>query len=171
MTMNPPRSATVVNGGRQVLFSRRNLWAGILFGIGVMAFIDEVIFHQLLQWHHFYDLSTTRIGIFSDGLLNSFAWFAAIFSLFLVADLRRRNAFWPKRWIGAAFLGAGTFQLFDGLINHKVLNIHQIRYDVNLLPYDLAWNISAVMLILIGLILLSKTRSPQKIKRAVQSNA
>src|SRR5690606_16707348 len=106
MTMHPARSASYANGGRQVLFSRRNLWAGMLFGIGLIAFTDEVVFHQLLQWHHFYDLSTTRIGILSDGLLNSFAWFSAIFSLFLVADLRRRNAFWPKRWIGAAILGA-----------------------------------------------------------------
>lgn len=171
MTMQPARSASYANGGRQALFSRRNFWAGMLFGIGLIAFTDEVVFHQLLQWHHFYDLSTTRIGILSDGLLNSFAWFSAIFSLFLVADLRRRNAFWPRRWIGAAFLGAGVFQLFDGLINHKVLNIHQIRYDVNLLPYDLVWNISAAILILIGLFMLSKTRSPQKNKRAGQSNA
>ncbi|MFD1032184.1 DUF2243 domain-containing protein [Metaplanococcus flavidus] len=160
--MNPPSSSSFGNTGNQVLYSRRNFWTGILFGIGLMAFIDEVVFHQLLQWHHFYDLSTTSIGIFSDGLLNSFAWFAAIFSLFLVADLRRRNAFWPKRWIGAVFLGAGMFQLFDGLINHKVLNLHQIRYGVDLLPYDLAWNIGAVILILIGLFILSQTRKQKK---------
>lgn len=71
---------------------KRNLWSGLLFGIGLMAFVEEVIFHQLLQWHHFYDLATPKIGIFADGLLNSFAWFAAIGGLFMFADLRRRQA-------------------------------------------------------------------------------
>lgn len=52
-------------------------------------------------------------------------------------------------WAGA-LLGAGAFQLFDGLINHKVLRVHQVRYDVDLLPYDLSWNLVAAALLLIG---------------------
>ena len=27
--------------------------AGVLMGVGVAAFIDETVFHQLLHWHHF----------------------------------------------------------------------------------------------------------------------
>lgn len=42
----------------------KNLWSGLLFGIGLVAFIDEAVFHQLLHWHHFYDKSTTGIGDF-----------------------------------------------------------------------------------------------------------
>lgn len=121
-----------------------------------MAFVDEVIFHQFLQWHHFYDLSTPQIGIFADGLLNSFAWFAAIAGLFLFADLRRRDALWMKRWVASIFIGAGVFQLFDGIIDHKVLRTHQIRYNVELLPYDLAWNAFGVILLIIGLLLFTK---------------
>ncbi|MDD0164920.1 DUF2243 domain-containing protein, partial [Shigella flexneri] len=45
---------------------QRNLWSGILFGLGVAAFIDEVVFHQLLAWHHFYDKSSMAIGLVSD---------------------------------------------------------------------------------------------------------
>lgn len=143
----------------QMNYSKRNLWSGLFFGIGVMAFVDEVIFHMLLQWHHFYDLSTTAVGIFSDGLLMSFAWFAAIGSLFMFADLRRRNALWMKKWIGAVFLGAGIFQLFDGIVNHKLLRVHQIRYDVeSILPYDIVWNVSGALLLAVGIILLLKTK-------------
>ncbi|MEH7743475.1 DUF2243 domain-containing protein, partial [Neobacillus drentensis] len=40
----------------------KNLWSGFLFGIGLVAFIDEAVFHQLLHWHHFYDKSTTAFG-------------------------------------------------------------------------------------------------------------
>lgn len=170
MAVNRTNSPSNVIAGNQVLYSSRNFWSGLLFGIGLIAFMDEVVFHQLLQWHHFYDLATTRIGILSDGLLNSFAWFAAILSLFMLADLRRRNALWPVKWTGAAFLGAGSFQLFDGLINHKVLNLHQIRYGVNILPYDLVWNIGAVIFIAIGLFILSQTRVSKK-RKAGNSHA
>ncbi|MFC4712159.1 DUF2243 domain-containing protein [Planococcus dechangensis] len=141
---------------------KRNMWSGLLFGIGVIAFVDEVIFHQLLQWHHFYDLSTPQVGIFADGLLNSFAWFAAIGGLFLFADLRRRNALWTQRWIAAIFMGAGGFQLFDGIIDHKVLRTHQIRYNVDLLPYDVAWNVFGALLLILGLVLFRKSRMKQR---------
>lgn len=143
--------------GNRKKYASRNLWSGVLFGIGLMAFIDEVIFHQLLQWHHFYDLSTTTVGVFSDGLLNAFAWFAAIGSLFIFADLRRRQALWMMKWGSGVLMGAGGFQLFDGLINHKLLRVHQIRYGVDLLPYDLAWNIGAAIFVIIGFTLWRRT--------------
>ncbi|WP_404406171.1 DUF2243 domain-containing protein [Jeotgalibacillus malaysiensis] len=136
---------------------KQHLWSGVLFGIGLMVIIDEVIFHQLLQWHHFYDRATTGFGILTDGLLTSFGFFAAVFGLFLFADLRRKlHIHWAK-WIGSVCLGAGGFQLFDGIVNHKLLQIHQIRYGVDILPYDLAWNLFAAALLVAGAVLLKKT--------------
>lgn len=84
-------------------YSARNLWAGFLFGLGIAAFFDETVFHQLLHWHHFYDKSTTNIGLVSDGLFHAFSWFATIGGLFLFADLRRRNTYNWKRWGGWGF--------------------------------------------------------------------
>lgn len=139
-------------------YSRRNLWSGILFGIGLVAFIDEMVFHQLLHWHHFYDKSTTNIGLVSDGLFHALSWFATIGSLFLFADLRRRNALWFKRWQGGVLLGAGGFQLYDGTIQHKLMGLHQIRYNVDILPYDLVWNIIALVMITVGIFLVYRTR-------------
>ncbi|MER2169206.1 MAG: DUF2243 domain-containing protein, partial [Psychrobacillus psychrodurans] len=92
------------------------MWTGILFGLGIVAFIDEVVFHQLLHWHHFYDKSTTDIGLVSDGLFHAFSFIATIGASFLLADLHRRHAFWLKRWVGGILLGAGVFQLYDGII-------------------------------------------------------
>src|SRR6478735_8639837 len=77
-------------------FARRNLCSGILFGLGFVAFLDETLFHQLLHWHKFYDKSTVAVGLVSDGLFHAFSWFATVGGLFLVADLRRRNALWHK---------------------------------------------------------------------------
>lgn len=125
-----------VKSSADSLYSARNLWSGILFGIGLVAFIDEVVFHQLLRWHHFYDKSTTDIGLISDGLFHAFSWFATIGGLFIFADLRRRNALWLKRWLGGVLLGSGTFQLYDGTIQHKLMKIHQIRYVNNVLDME-----------------------------------
>ncbi|HSI66263.1 MAG TPA: DUF2243 domain-containing protein [Planococcus sp. (in: firmicutes)] len=162
MFANSEYPQAFTNMKNRAVYSSRNYWSGVFFGIGTMAFVDEVIFHQLLQWHHFYDLSTRQAGIFADGLLNAFAWFVGIGALFLFSDLRRRNALWPKRWVGAVFLGAGGFQLFDGIVMHKVLRLHQIRYGVDILPYDLTWNIGGGILLLTGLVILKQTRKPAR---------
>ncbi|WP_340372823.1 DUF2243 domain-containing protein [Peribacillus sp. FSL E2-0218] len=139
-------------------YSARNLWSGILFGIGLIAFIDEAIFHQLLHWHHFYDKSTSSIGLVSDGLFHALSWFATVGSLFMFADLRRRKGLWLKRWAGGVLLGAGFFQLYDGIVQHKLMRLHQIRYNVDIRPYDLIWNIAASAMILFGLVLIIRTR-------------
>ena len=127
-----------------------NFWAGIFFGLGAIAFIDETVFHQLLHWHHFYDKSTLAVGLISDGLFHAFSWFATVASLFIVAHLRKLRAWDKRRWIGAAILGAGVFQLYDGIIQHKIFRLHQIRYDVEIFYYDLVWNVLAIFMILIG---------------------
>ena len=135
----------------------RNVLSGILFGIGLVAFIDETVFHQLLHWHHFYDKSTTNTGLVSDGLFHAASWFATIASLFLLADLRRQQAWQRIRWIGGVCLGAGAFQLYDGLIQHKWMRLHQIRYHVDIVPYDVGWNVIAAAILLAGIVLVWRT--------------
>lgn len=127
-------------------------------GIGVMAAVDEIVFHQLLRWHHFYDRSTPAIGIISDGLLHTGELFALVAGVFLLLDGRRREALRPiAAWSGFC-MGAGGFQVFDGVVDHKVLRIHQIRYGVDLLPYDLAWNLAGVLIFAVGVALHARAR-------------
>ena len=144
--------------------SRRNMWSGILFGVGLIAFIDETVFHQLLRWHHFYDKSTTDIGLISDGIFHAFSWFATIAGLFLFADLRRKNALIFQRWLGGVLLGVGVFQLYDGIIQHKWMRIHQIRYVDNVIVYDIVWNVGALIILLIGIYLLFRTSKNSTLK-------
>jgi uncharacterized membrane protein len=137
---------------------QRNLWSGILFGVGLVAFLDEAVFHQILHWHHFYDRSGTEVGLVSDGLFHALSWGATIAGLFLLADLRRRQAFWHEKWWAGVLIGGGGFQLYDGIVQHKLWGIHQIRYVEDLLPYDLTWNIVAVVMLGAGVVLLHRTR-------------
>ncbi|WP_116102465.1 DUF2243 domain-containing protein [Amycolatopsis thermalba] len=137
----------------------RSAWAGAAIGIGIAAFADETVFHQLLHWHHFYDKSTSDAGLVSDGLFHAFGWFATVLGLVLVADLRRRAARARRALLGGILTGAGAFQLYDGTIQHKLLTLHQIRYHVNLVPYDWAWNAIAVLLLVTGVVLLVRERA------------
>lgn len=131
--------------------------AGLLVGVGMMAALNEITFHQLLSWHHFYDRSTTEVGLMSDGLLHAAELIAVVAGFFMLFDLiRSRSLIRISAWAGI-FLGLGGFQLFDGLVNHKVLRLHQIRYVDNLLPYDLSWNAAGLILLLIGFFLTRRT--------------
>lgn len=158
MTASTGSGRTGIDHHARAAHSKRNLWSGILFGVGAVAFLDEAVFHQLLHWHHFYDRATSEIGLVSDGLFHAVSWAATIAGLFLLADLRRRDAFWQTRWWGGVLLGAGAFQLYDGTVQHKWWGIHQIRYVPDVLPYDLVWNIVAVLLALAGAVLTVRTR-------------
>lgn len=129
---------------------RGSVWSGVLFGVGAVAFLDEAVFHQLLHWHHFYDGATSEIGLVSDGLFHAFSWFATIGGLFLLADQNRRGVLDWRRWGGGVLLGAGAFQLYDGLIHHKVFRLHQIRYVEDVLVYDIVWNVIAVAMLAAG---------------------
>ncbi|MBE0462175.1 MAG: DUF2243 domain-containing protein [Halomonadaceae bacterium] len=131
--------------------TKRSLWAAVLLGAGVMAAVDEIVFHQLLQWHHFFDFGTPTFGIISDGLLHAFELLAIVIGVFMLLDLSQRKRLtipWAKTGF---FLGMGGFQLFDGLINHKILRLHQIRYGVDPLLYDVVWNGAAIVLLLVGI--------------------
>lgn len=147
-------SSTAATTPRADVRPGRSLGAAALIGIGVMAAVDEIVFHQLLGWHHFYDGSTADVALASDGVLHAAELVVLVGGFFLFADLRRRQALSaPHAWAGF-FLGAGGFQLFDGIVDHKLLRLHQIRYGVDILPYDLAWNGAAVLLLLVGGLLL-----------------
>ena len=135
----------------------RSLLAGVLVGIGVAGFLDETVFHQLLHWHHFYDRGTSAAALVSDGLFHAFSWTAVVVGLFLYADLQRRRATVPARVWAGGLIGAGAFQLYDGLVQHKLLGLHQVRYQVRLLPYDLAWNGAGAVVLLAGLVLLRRS--------------
>ncbi|MFB8831561.1 DUF2243 domain-containing protein [Azotobacter sp. CWF10] len=138
---------------------RKSMLATLLIGMGLMAGVDEIIFHQLLGWHHFYDLATPQIALFSDGLLHSAELIVLVAGFFLLIDLRGRQILDPTAAWAGLFIGLGGFQLFDGIVDHKVLRLHQIRYGIdNLLTYDLIWNASGALLLLIGLLLSRRLR-------------
>lgn len=138
------------------------LRTGVLLGVGTIGALDEIVLHQLVQWHHFYDHGDEFGRIVSDGLLHLFTLTMLLLGASRLWSTRRAiGAVLSARPLRAGLLlGMGGFQLFDGVVNHKVLRLHQIRADVdNVLPYDIAWNAIALLLLAAGWISLTADRS------------
>ncbi|WP_030862421.1 DUF2243 domain-containing protein [Streptomyces sp. NRRL S-37] len=146
--MSAPVHPSEVPGARPE--PRRSMVVCGVIGAAVMAAVDEIVFHQILGWHHFYDRSTSGVGLLSDGLLHTAELLALVVGFFLFADLRRRRALAAAHARAGFFLGLGVFQLYDGIVDHKLLRLHQIRYGVDVTPYDWAWNLAGLVLLLIG---------------------
>lgn len=147
----------------------RVLLGALLVGVGVAGTLDEAILHQLLDWHHFLDRSGPR-GVLSPAVreigLRADGWFhlgsTALLALGLVAllagggNLRGQG----RRTLGGILVGAGAFNLYDAVVQHKLLGLHQVRRGVeNLLPYDLAFGGIAVVVLLLGAVVLRPKRT------------
>ena len=139
-----------------------SLWGAVMVGAGVMAAVDEIVFHQILRWHHFFDRSTPAVGLVSDGILHAVELFVLVAGFFVLADRIRRRLFSPSAALAGLFLGLGGFQLFDGLVDHKLLRLHQVRYGVELLPYDIAWNGAGLVLLGTGIVLTLRAASHRR---------
>jgi len=72
-----------------------------LFGVGLGGFVDGIVLHQILQWHHMIsDTSegpmTTVAGLeantLADGLFHAFVWAVVLVALYLAMRTRRADA-------------------------------------------------------------------------------
>jgi uncharacterized membrane protein len=126
---------------------------GLVLGVGVAGTLDEVVFHQLLQWHNFYVHTTEQWRIVSDGLFHLFSAAMLYLGALLLWRARARIASFrdARALMAGTLLGAGAFNFYDGTIQHKLLQLHPVREGVaNILPYDIAWNVAALAIFAAG---------------------
>jgi uncharacterized membrane protein len=136
-------------------------WPGVLTGMGIAGTLDEVVLHQLLAWHHFYDRSTPTVGLVSDGLFHLLSTALLVIGVIQLVERRHTTPDPPRLALAGILLGAGGFNLYDGTIQHKLLGLHQVRAGApDNLPYDLAFLAIAATLALAGALLLRRTRQP-----------
>ena len=136
-------------------------WPGVLTGMGIAGTLDEVVLHQLLAWHHFYDRSTPTVGLVSDGLFHLLSTAVLVIGVIQLVERRHTTPDPPRLALAGILLGAGGFNLYDGTIQHKLLGLHQVRAGApDNLPYDLAFLALAATLALAGALLLRRTRQP-----------
>ena len=149
-------------------------------GVGLGGFIDGIVLHQILQWHHILtgdnggEPMSTVAGLeantLADGLFHIASWvFVATAMLLTVRAWQRRELAPPWRGhFGMLLAGWGGFNLVEGLVDHHILGVHHLRDDLGApLGWDLAFLASGVVLIAIGLAL---ARSGEQLARHAAPN-
>ncbi|MFC4452998.1 DUF2243 domain-containing protein [Deinococcus sonorensis] len=155
-------------GARTAGLDRRWRWGGVLLGVGLGAFFDGIVLHQLLQWHHMvsseYEPDTVRnlkINTLGDGLFHvGAAIFTVIGLLLLWSGTRGRHPVWPtSALIGTLLFGWGLFNDIEGLVDHHLLQLHHVRPGPNQLAYDLGYLLWGAVMLVIGWALMRNTRT------------
>jgi uncharacterized membrane protein len=168
-TVSPHRFGTV--GARQPSDRRSPPVApALLLGIGLGGFVDGIVLHQILQWHHMLTAtdgypSTTIKGLedntLADGLFHASTWVVvAVGMALLVRAWQRGDLAPPWRFhVGLLLAGWGTFNLVEGLVDHHLLTVHHVRDDVaDPLWWDVGFLTFGAALILVGGLLASASR-------------
>ena len=142
----------------------------VLLGIGLGGFLDGIVLHQILQWHHVltstgdHPATTVRgleVNTLWDGLFHAATYVFVTVGLFQVwSRARDGGVAWSWRsLLGWSLVGWGLFNLVEGIVDHHILRIHHVRSGPNELSYDLAFLALGAILVLVGWAL-SRTDGP-----------
>ena len=145
------------------------LLTGVLLGVGIAGFIDESVFHQLLQWHTFYWATDQSGRILSDGLFHIGSTLVLLWGVGRM--WRDRASATPphsQALLGGILSGAGGFNTYDGVVQHVLLHLHLVnehvcpspldphnsilscRADI---PYEVVWIVVGVAVLVAGIVL------------------
>jgi len=131
--------------------------AALVLGIGVGGFIDGIVFHQLLQWHQMVSaklppdsVTAKSVNMFWDGVFHMLMLVAVGIGIVLLWRVgRRREADKSGRLLAGGMLaGWGIFNIVEGLINHQLVGLHNVR-EVAASPQ--AWNLAFLIVSLLML--------------------
>lgn len=128
-TASPDRSLETADG-----VTRRSLLAAGVFGFGFSGLIDVLVLHHVLQWHHLLSgiypqttMAGLRTNILADGLFSLGMLVVTCVGAGLLWQSERRTdvplALRPVA--GAAVIGLGAFDLYDVVVDHVLLGLHQ----------------------------------------------
>ncbi|MEU2055897.1 DUF2243 domain-containing protein [Streptomyces bungoensis] len=134
---------------------------GLVLGVGLGGFVDGILLHQLLQWHHmlsstntdrigvkYYDphtVSGLRMNTVWDGVFHAVCWLAVLLGLAVLYSrvTHNRRAVWASRKLwGWILAGWGLFNLVEGILDHQVLGIHHVHGG----RYEVWWDIGFLVL-------------------------
>lgn len=112
--------------------------AGLVLGLGLGGFIDGIVLHQILGWHHLICTTDTcrvetvealKLQNTQDGFFHLFTWTLTVTGVvMLFRSARRTDQQWSaKTLLGAMLAGWGLFNLVEGLVDHQLLGIHHVR--------------------------------------------
>ncbi len=154
----------------QAIHYRPLIAAGFVLGLGQAGFFDGIIFHQLLQWHHMFSSVRTdmtvagmELNTLGDGLFHLLDWTLTLVGIFLLWRAGGRSDVpWSGRAFGGALLiGAGLFNLVEGIVDHQILGIHHLKPGPHEFLWDMGFLAAGLLLAGIGFRLVQTARRTQ----------
>jgi len=135
----------------------------VVIGIGFGMFTDGIVFHQVIQWHRLISstayVDDTVAGLdaanLADGLFHLAALIITVVGVALLwraQELSDRRRPWGEL-VGGVLVGAGGFNIFDGLVNHLLLDLHHLHEGTYELTSDLVYIAVSAGLVALGLLL------------------
>ena len=140
--------------------------AGILLGLGQAGFFDGIVFHQLLQWHHMFTniessntVSGLELNTLGDGLFHLVDWLFTLSGLVVLWLAIKRNDVDLSTYvlIGAFCIGAGMFNITEGILSHHIFQIHHVKPGAHQLAWDLSFIGAGIVSAIIGGIILNRS--------------
>lgn len=133
----------------------------VLLGIGLGGFIDGIVLHQILQWHHMVSDQgccpmNSLVGLedntVADGIFHAATWTITLIGTVAAVKTWRSGELAPPwmRHVGGLLAGWGVFNFIDSG-NHFVLGLHHIRDDLGgPVGWDIGFLVFALLLIAVG---------------------
>ena len=128
-----------------------------LFGVGMIGMLDGIVFHQILQWHSV-NMHTDRVHqIISDGVFHLLGTLIIFVAGILLWKGNPQDS--PRTFWGSFLLGAGSFNLLEGIVNHHLLQLHHVKPGAQQFLFDLSYDVVALLLLITGWIVRRRTTS------------
>jgi uncharacterized membrane protein len=134
-----------------------------ILGLGLGGFIDGIVLHQILQWHHMLTgeaggepmdtVAGLEVNTLVDGFFHLATWILVAVATSLMLRAWQRGELAPpwRAHTGLLLAGWGAFNLVEGLIDHQLLGLHHVRDDLGApLGWDIAFLVSGVLLMAAG---------------------
>ena len=134
-------------------------------GLGLGGFVDGIVLHQILQWHHMltdtgdHPASTVaglEANTLADGFFHVATWVLVVAASVLTLQAWQRRELAPpwRAHVGMLLAGWGVFNVVEGLVDHQLLGIHHVRDDLGApLGWDLGFLAFGAVLVVTGLAL------------------
>ena len=144
----------------------------MILGIGIGGFIDGIVLHQILQWHEMLsnkippdNFVNKSVNMFWDGIFHAFTLIVTLVGIIrLWKLLGRKDIERSGRLLaGGMLLGWGIFNLVEGIIDHQILKLHNVKeISMNKEAWNLGFLGLSLLLIIVGW---AMVRKPKAVRR------
>src|SRR5690606_7722468 len=108
MTAGTPGYAVLMSESRRAAHSTQqppSKVSGLLYGLGLGGFVDGIVLHQILQWHHMVShveeyppdtLAGLEVNVLADGFFHVATWFFVLGGSIAAISAWRRGRLAPS---------------------------------------------------------------------------